>query len=454
MVRPDRVGAPLQGMNSVTASEAIVEAETEIAAQRGEADGVLILFVEKVGDAAGERNTAGDKIAGGDIESRVARVFKLRWIDEIAIGTASREVAGEIPIHSAPADVDVERSRVQRTAEERIAGLESRIGERIGRLKDARVVVRVVAADGEPSEGTRLQREVDAAGASEVGVEIIARTEWAARNNSAGSKTDHIAKAIGEVIGGQTQLIGIEKLLEANIVRAAALRAQRGIARIAGISGERLLKPRLFNPLAVGSAQPRVSPKAFAVAQREDSTGAGNNTRAETTVGFGAHAGVQRDAAVRLITRVKKACLVVAMSMKRTGKTVFHFIGVARGDNALAVVEGGLFPEAGTVELIGESWERRIGADVENARFGAHQLMFPMGAGVEIPVEVRGENLQRVAGCRSGRPRALEGWAGSAREAGVAANREAETIGVGKLVAEIAGEGAIEESVVLTLAIR
>ncbi len=73
---------------------------------------------------------------------------------------------------------------------------------------------------------------------------------------------------------------------------------------------------------------------------------------------------------------------------------------------------------------------------------------------MEIPVEVRGENLQRVAGCRSGRPRALEGWAGSACEAGVAANRQAETIGVGKLVAEVAGEGAIEESVVLTLAIR
>src|SRR5258708_25478845 len=142
MVRPDRVGAHLQGMNSVTASEAIVEAEREIAAQRREADGVLILFVEKIGDASGEGNAAGDKIAGGDIESRVARVFKLGWIDEIAVRAASRKVAGEIPVHAAPADVDVERSRVQRTAKERIAWLQGRIGERIGGLEDARVVVR------------------------------------------------------------------------------------------------------------------------------------------------------------------------------------------------------------------------------------------------------------------------------------------------------------------------
>src|SRR5260370_33084536 len=80
--------------------------------------------------------------------------------------------------------------------------------------------------------------------------------------------------------------------------------------------------------------------------------------------------------------------------------------------------------------------------------------MFPMGAGVEIPVEVRGENLQRVAGCRSGRPRALEGWAGRAWEAGVAANRQAGTLGAGKLAAEGGGEAAVEESGVLAPALR
>src|SRR5882762_9763057 len=80
--------------------------------------------------------------------------------------------------------------------------------------------------------------------------------------------------------------------------------------------------------------------------------------------------------------------------------------------------------------------------------------MFPMRTGVEIPVETSGENVQRVAGRRSGRARTLKRWAGSARKAGVATDREAEMIGVGKFVADIPGEGAIEKSVVLSLAVR
>src|SRR5260370_27909884 len=77
--------------------------------------------------------------------------------------------------------------------------------------------------------------------------------------------------------------------------------------------------------------------------------------------------------------------------------------------------------------------------------------MLPMRAGVEIPVETSGENVQCVAGCRIGGT--LKRWARSAGKAGVATEGEADTIGVGKLVDEIAGEGAIEESVVLSLAI-
>src|SRR5260370_3800230 len=77
--------------------------------------------------------------------------------------------------------------------------------------------------------------------------------------------------------------------------------------------------------------------------------------------------------------------------------------------------------------------------------------MLPMRAGVEVPVEISGENVERVAGCRiSGK---LERWARSARKAGVATNVEADAIGVGKLVAEITGEGTIEESIVPSLAI-
>src|ERR1700687_867086 len=84
--------APLQRERLVPAGEAIVEAETEIAAESREADGVLGLLVEAVGDASGDCNAAGDEIAGGEIEARIARVFKLGWIDEIAVGAASSEV--------------------------------------------------------------------------------------------------------------------------------------------------------------------------------------------------------------------------------------------------------------------------------------------------------------------------------------------------------------------------
>src|SRR5260370_21368033 len=77
--------------------------------------------------------------------------------------------------------------------------------------------------------------------------------------------------------------------------------------------------------------------------------------------------------------------------------------------------------------------------------------MLPMRAGVEIPVETSGEKVQCVAGCRIGGT--LKRWARSAGKAGVATEGEADTIGVGKLVAEIAREGAIEESVILPLAV-
>jgi len=45
--------------------------------------------------------------------------------------------------------------------------------QRIGGFENARVVVRIVAANGEPTEGARFQREVDATGAGEVSVKKL-----------------------------------------------------------------------------------------------------------------------------------------------------------------------------------------------------------------------------------------------------------------------------------------
>src|SRR6266705_5003436 len=263
---------------------------------------------------------------------------------------------------------------MQWPAKKRIARFESRIGERIGGCESASVDIRIVPAKREPADGMGLYGKIHAAGAGKVSVEIIARAKWTAGSNGARSKTDYIAKAIGEVISGETQQCGAQELLETNVVSAATFGAEGGIAWIAGIGGERLLEPGFLDALAVGGAQPSVPPKAFAVTQSERGASARNHACAKTAVGFGTRASVQRNAAVRLITRVKKAGLIVAVCVKRTGKAVFHFIRVTRSNNTLAVVESGLLLKTGTVQLIDESRKRRIGAGVENARFRGHQL--------------------------------------------------------------------------------
>src|SRR5260370_1744756 len=114
-----------------------------------------------------------------------------------------------------------------------------------------------------------LHGKVHAAGEGKVSVEIIARGKWTAGSNGARSKTDYIVKAIGEVISGETQPVGAQELLETNVVSAATFGAERGIARMAGIGGERLLESGFLDALAVGGAQPSVPPKAFAVTQSE-----------------------------------------------------------------------------------------------------------------------------------------------------------------------------------------
>ncbi len=75
-----------------------MEAKAEIAPQGGKADGVLILLVEEVGDVAGQGDASPKVVTSGEIEARVARVFKLGWSGEIAIGAASGEVSGEIRV--------------------------------------------------------------------------------------------------------------------------------------------------------------------------------------------------------------------------------------------------------------------------------------------------------------------------------------------------------------------
>src|SRR6266704_23942 len=253
--------APPQERSLVPAAELVSHAGAHIASQRGKADGVLILLVEEVGSAGVEREATAHIKARRQVESRVAWVFKLGGAGEIAVGATSGEISREIPVHSAPSNVDDQRSRMQRQAKKRIARFESRIGERIGGFENARVVIGIVPAKREPADGMGLHGKIHTAGAGKVSVEIIARAKWTAGSNGARSKTDYIVKAIGEVISGETQPVGAQELLETKVVGAATFGAERGIARIAGIGGERLLEPGFLDALAVGGAQPSVSPK-------------------------------------------------------------------------------------------------------------------------------------------------------------------------------------------------
>src|SRR3989442_2396769 len=107
---------------------------------------------------------------------------------------------------------------MQWPAKKPIARFERRMGEGIGGFGNARVVIGIVPAKREPADGMGLHGKIHAAGAGKVSIEIIARAKWTAGSNGARSKTDCIAKAIGEVISGETQPVGAQELLETNVV--------------------------------------------------------------------------------------------------------------------------------------------------------------------------------------------------------------------------------------------
>src|SRR5207245_10045370 len=82
--------------SSVSSSETVGEAETEIAAERREAEGVLVLLVEKVGDTASEGNVTSDEIASVKIEARVAGIVSETEAEKIAVRADAYEIAREI----------------------------------------------------------------------------------------------------------------------------------------------------------------------------------------------------------------------------------------------------------------------------------------------------------------------------------------------------------------------
>ncbi len=254
------------------------------------------MLVEKIGDAAGERNAASDEIAGSDIEARVARIMSQAEAEEIAIGANAAEIAGEIQVPLAIGSIEDEVSRVDGTAKKMIAGHLNGI-EGVGGFQDARVVMGVVAIKAEPSAKAQFARKIDAAGTCQIGVEIRAGALLAGGSRCGiESETDDVAEAIVEISGGESKALTGEKLVETGVIGLAALGAKGGIAWETRIAAERLLKSGLLEALTVGKTGARVAPEAAAIVKSVDNAGPGHNAGAEGRIGLGAGSGAEGEA--------------------------------------------------------------------------------------------------------------------------------------------------------------
>src|SRR5712692_7933486 len=152
----------------------------------------------------------------------------------------------------------------------------------VGRFQDARVVMRITAVKAEPAAEAQFAGEIDAAGASEIGVEVRSGTEGAGGSGCGiESETDDVAEAIVEVGGGETKALSGEELVKTGVKGLAALGAKRGIAGETRVVAERLLEGGFLEALAVGEARAGVAPEAAAIVKSVDDTGAGDDASAE-----------------------------------------------------------------------------------------------------------------------------------------------------------------------------
>src|SRR5260370_3608587 len=303
---------PYREASSVAADETVVEAEAEIAAKRGETDGVLVLLVEEISDAASEGHAAGNEIAGGEIEPRVAGIVSQAEAQEIAVGADAGEVASEIQIPMAIGGVEDEAARVDGTAKKMVAGHLNGI-EGVGGLRDARVAMRAVPVDADPAAEAQFAGEIDAARAGKIGDEIRAGTLLTGSSHCwIESEANDIAEAIVEVSSGETETLAGEELVETNLIGLATLGAKSGIAGEARVAAEGLFKGRLLETLAVGEARAEVTPEAAAIVKSVHGTCAGDDASTESSVGFGACAGAEGEAGGGLPARAAKGGLLGA----------------------------------------------------------------------------------------------------------------------------------------------
>src|SRR5579862_1588985 len=120
-------------------------------------------------------------------------------------------------------------------------------------------MVGVIPGGGEPARDSSFGREVPAARARQVSVEVCARSEtvefrkWATgRRCGQVTETHNVAITIVEKIERNAHAIGSKFLFDSGVERPALLGRQSGIAGKTGIRAEGLVEPGLDDALPIG----------------------------------------------------------------------------------------------------------------------------------------------------------------------------------------------------------
>src|SRR4029077_7764672 len=195
--------------------------------------------------------------------------------------------------------------------------------------------------------------------------------------------------------------------------------------RVARIGVKGFKDGGFFDALSVRNSGARVSQETLGIAEGIDGADAGHNARAEIGVFLGAGSGAEGEARDGRPTNVGEAGLIFAARVEAAEVIwvgVFHFVLISGGGGTLAEGIGGLFEEAGAIELGGfEKVEIRKAVGVQETRFHPGDAVDPVGTGLEGPAEIAGKLTFIVEGRGIGKTRTEESLARSAGQTGVAA---------------------------------
>src|SRR6267143_779895 len=472
----------------VPTGEAVVEAEAEIAAKRGEADGVLVLLVEEIVGARIERKALDHVVMRGDVKARVTGVAGEAEAEKIGVRANAGEIAANGHAEAAIRGMQCERTGVRRPPQKAVPR-NFRWVKGIRRLNHRTVVVGVIPRQIQPARKPGFSGEIDSSRAGTVGIEIISKERGCARNGDiagcegrAEGKTDDVVEVAGKVFGGQADAIVEQLLLDAGGPGLAGLGFQRWVAEVAEVVAVNLVETRLLDALPVENAIQRVAPKSLAVAQDQGCSNARNDARAEIGVGFGTPAEIERNAGMGAVAEIQKAALIVAASVgdvERGKEGVLDFVLIAGGDAEIgeqvaclsadicAVVlstavacevaevggRDGCGIRLGTegVGIGGEETLHGIEVVLASVGFATADFVVPVLAGRNIPSRAGTENVGGITLVQAGWLK--HSLPGNAGRAGVVAESEAELVGVTEAEAESSGKRAIQKIIVRSLAI-